>query len=255
MHLLDRVDEVRQPFEREVLALHRDHHAVRGAQAVERQQRQCRRAVDQHEIVVAYDRRQRIASIDARDSPRRPVRLRRQPVRGSRAARRSRRLRDASAHPRSTRRPPALRRPCSSHAALSMPLPIVALPCGSRSMSRTRCPCAARLAARLTAVVVFPTPPFWFATQKIFAIVWCVPFCCLDKSECAVMLTRLPVAQCPASSSNFDQMALGIERRHLEPVICLRVRACRQALDLAIRPHTLHRPDRALAPRPDDGPV
>src|SRR2546421_5791845 len=47
--------------------------------------------------------------------------------------------------------------------ALSMPLPMVALPCGSRSMSSTRRLVAAREAARLTAVVVLPTPPFWFA--------------------------------------------------------------------------------------------
>jgi hypothetical protein len=41
------------------------------------------------------------------------------------------------------------------------------LPCGSRSMTSTREPCSDRLAARLTAVVVFPTPPFWFAIVMI----------------------------------------------------------------------------------------
>src|ERR1700680_2542796 len=46
---------------------------------------------------------------------------------------------------------------------LSTPLPMVALPWGSRSMSSTRRRVAAREAARLTAVVVLPTPPFWFA--------------------------------------------------------------------------------------------
>src|SRR5579871_10801 len=46
---------------------------------------------------------------------------------------------------------------------LSTPLPIVALPCGSMSMSNTRRRVAASDAARLTAVVVLPTPPFWFA--------------------------------------------------------------------------------------------
>src|SRR6267154_27733 len=40
---------------------------------------------------------------------------------------------------------------------------MVALPCGSRSISSTRRRVAARDAARLTAVVVLPTPPFWFA--------------------------------------------------------------------------------------------
>src|SRR4030095_12848328 len=35
--------------------------------------------------------------------------------------------------------------------------------CGSRSRRRTRFPLRAKAAARLMAVVVFPTPPFWFA--------------------------------------------------------------------------------------------
>src|SRR5262245_3767449 len=43
---------------------------------------------------------------------------------------------------------------------------MVAFPCGSRSTSRTRrCACA-RAAARLTLVVVLPTPPFWFTTAR-----------------------------------------------------------------------------------------
>src|SRR5512137_1307562 len=51
-----------------------------------------------------------------------------------------------------------------SRLFLSTPQPIVVLPCGSQSMSSTfRC-VAASDAARLTAVVVLPTPPFWFAT-------------------------------------------------------------------------------------------
>ena len=53
---------------------------------------------------------------------------------------------------------------------LSMPEPMVALPWGSRSTINTRCPTNAKPAARLTVVVVLPTPPFWFATQKILAI-------------------------------------------------------------------------------------
>ena len=39
----------------------------------------------------------------------------------------------------------------------------VLLPCGSRSASSTRLPLRARAAARLIAVVVLPTPPFWLA--------------------------------------------------------------------------------------------
>ena len=43
------------------------------------------------------------------------------------------------------------------------------LPCGSTSTSRTRRSASASEAARLMAVVVLPTPPFWLATATIFA--------------------------------------------------------------------------------------
>ena len=45
-----------------------------------------------------------------------------------------------------------------------MPRAVLALPCGSRSMTSTVLPAWARAAATLTVVVVLPTPPFWFAT-------------------------------------------------------------------------------------------
>ncbi len=41
------------------------------------------------------------------------------------------------------------------------------MPCGSRSRTRTSRPCRASAAARLTVVVVLPTPPFWLATVRI----------------------------------------------------------------------------------------
>ena len=44
------------------------------------------------------------------------------------------------------------------------PTPLLALPCGSRSTSSVRRSAAATLAARFTAVVVLPTPPFWLTT-------------------------------------------------------------------------------------------
>ena len=37
---------------------------------------------------------------------------------------------------------------------------------GSRSMTSVRSPCSASAAAMFTAVVVFPTPPFWLAIVK-----------------------------------------------------------------------------------------
>src|ERR1700736_4703264 len=45
----------------------------------------------------------------------------------------------------------------------------VALAWESQSTRRVGCSAAARQAARFTAVVVLPTPPFWFATAMIRA--------------------------------------------------------------------------------------
>jgi hypothetical protein len=59
MHLLDRVDQVGQAFEREVLALHRHDHAMGAAQPVERQHAETGRAIDQHEVIVCINRLQR----------------------------------------------------------------------------------------------------------------------------------------------------------------------------------------------------
>src|SRR5258707_3527322 len=47
-----------------------------------------------------------------------------------------------------------------------MPKLVDALPCGSRSISSTCSPTAAKAVARLIAVVVLPTPPFWLAIAK-----------------------------------------------------------------------------------------
>src|SRR5258708_36666106 len=47
-----------------------------------------------------------------------------------------------------------------------MPKPVDGLPWGSRSISSTCSPTAARAVARLIAVVVLPTPPFWLAMAK-----------------------------------------------------------------------------------------
>src|SRR5512135_1052496 len=49
------------------------------------------------------------------------------------------------------------------------PTPEEAFACGSRSTRSVFLSITEREAARLTAVVVFPTPPFWFATVRIRA--------------------------------------------------------------------------------------
>ena len=50
------------------------------------------------------------------------------------------------------------------------PSPLVALPCGSVSINNTFFPFLANKVLKFTVVVVFPTPPFWFATDIIFPI-------------------------------------------------------------------------------------
>src|SRR5574344_948221 len=51
---------------------------------------------------------------------------------------------------------------------LSIPKPLVLLPCGSLSNSNTFLPISARQDAKFIHVVVFPTPPFWLATAITF---------------------------------------------------------------------------------------
>src|ERR1700756_3441082 len=50
------------------------------------------------------------------------------------------------------------------------PSPEEALAWGSQSTRRILSPSSARQAERLMAVVVLPTPPFWFTTPRIFPI-------------------------------------------------------------------------------------
>ena len=60
VNFLDGRHQIRQALKREVLALHWDHHAMGGAQGVQGQQRQCWRGIDQYEVVLVVDRRQRV---------------------------------------------------------------------------------------------------------------------------------------------------------------------------------------------------
>ena len=56
--------------------------------------------------------------------------------------------------------------------AVSTPRPEVELLWGSKSTSRVSWSKAARATARLMAVVVLPTPPFWLTNEIIFAIIY-----------------------------------------------------------------------------------
>src|SRR5438552_4381307 len=86
-----------------------------------------------------------------------------------------------------------------------MPAPMVALPCGSRSTSNTLRFMAARLAARFTLVVVFPTPPFWLAMAMI--LVKARPFprspddACLRCRAPAIQAQRQPDARTRAAAA------------------------------------------------------
>ena len=53
---------------------------------------------------------------------------------------------------------------------LSTPIPEVAFAWGSKSQSSTFLPRSVKAAVRFTAVVVLPTPPFWFTMAMIFPI-------------------------------------------------------------------------------------
>src|SRR4029450_4317052 len=55
-------------------------------------------------------------------------------------------------------------------SALLRRRPVVALPWGSRSIRTVRRSASASPAERFTAVVVFPTPPFWLTTAITLAI-------------------------------------------------------------------------------------
>ena len=58
---LDRVEQLGEPLERVVLALHRDEDAVGGRERVDRQRAERRRAVDEDEGVALARRRERVA--------------------------------------------------------------------------------------------------------------------------------------------------------------------------------------------------
>src|SRR5262245_44232352 len=104
-----------------------------------------------------------------------------------------------------------------SSVRLSTPQPMVALPWGSRSISSTRRCVAASEAARFTAVVVLPTPPFWFAT--------------------AMMRFIMP----GLNPSKFDDAALGVESGDGDRVDRERFPARRKGFQLVLRHLALHR--------------
>src|ERR1700730_16202515 len=101
----------------------------------------------------------------------------------------------------------------------------VALAWESQSTSRVGCSEAAKQAAKLTAVVVLPTPPFWFAQAMILAkcfptrnLTNVVPSCKLfhvERKYCAYRAN-----DSPASRSDLSQFELIVGIRLLDAPSC-----------------------------------
>src|SRR5262245_21940625 len=102
---------------------------------------------------------------------------------------------------------------------LSTPLPVVALPCGSRSISNTRRLVATREAARLIQVVVLPTPPFWLAIANTLAMVFPTP---------------------RHASAQYQQMPLALATRHVQVVFGFDLEIFRECRQLLARMQPLH---------------
>ena len=154
-HVADDLDHLRQPFHGEILALDRHEHFVRAGQRRSRQRPERRRAVDQHEVVGAEAGQSGARAAGRPGADRRGSGPRH---RGSSAAGQQiepRRCRSADRLAGAVRR-----RPADGWRSVVGPGRVVALHCGSRSTSRVCAPDLASAAARLTAVVVLPTPPF-----------------------------------------------------------------------------------------------
>ena len=65
LHFAQRADEIGQTFQRVILALHRDQHAVGGAERIKREQIERRRTINQDVIVLIGDRCNRgLQSVD-----------------------------------------------------------------------------------------------------------------------------------------------------------------------------------------------
>ena len=160
-HHLQRVLELDETAQRQVLGLHRHDHAGRGDERVDRQQAERRRRVDQDVVVAILDRRRAPSGARARGRSGSTA-----PVGAGEVDRR-----DGDVDLARARSPASIGSRCTSTSNIERsivsgfsPCDIVRLPCGSRSMQSTRSPCSRNATPRLSVVVVFATPPFWFAS-------------------------------------------------------------------------------------------
>ncbi len=159
LNLLDRLQKLAQPFEREEFALQRHQQRIRRRKRIEREQAERRRAIDEADIVIGMAG-QRLAQtagaifeIDQFDLRAAQIDRRRDNIE---AGNRSRH--DRLGKCRFTHQHIVAGQFARCEAAI--PMPVEALPCGSRSISKVLQPVAAMAVAMLIAVVVLPTPPF-----------------------------------------------------------------------------------------------
>ncbi len=176
---LHRIGERSDSLQRQELGLKGHQHRVDRDQRVQRDQPERRRAIHQHRVPALAGRPVRIVArsrqrlLEAMLAPLHVDQLdlrTRQRHRGrhDREARDSAWGRTASSIVAS---PAGIRRRPANDRRAACPDPSRAFPCGSRSISSTFSPTAASAVARLIAVVVLPTPPFWLAIAKIFGAV------------------------------------------------------------------------------------
>ena len=155
-----RADKIGKTFERKVLAVERNQHRVCGHQRVEREQSERWWAVDEDVVEARPERVEDPLQSSSRSgnetiSISAPVRFRSAGSRNRFATRVDNRN-DSGV---SASQQGFVDGAGSARCAFD-PSPLVRLPCGSTSTSRTFLPASARDVARLIAVVVLPTPPF-----------------------------------------------------------------------------------------------
>ena len=158
---LDRVEQFADAFEGEVLTLHGDDHRVGGCQCVDGDEAQRRRTVDEDVVVVVLYGCEHILQNSLSVIHIQHLNLCAHQVNVAGDDVQSLDVGRIDGIPDVG---------LIDDAFVNGPSPLEALACGSASTTKTVFSNVASEAARLMVVVVFPTPPFWFANAMIFPI-------------------------------------------------------------------------------------
>src|SRR5713101_1667560 len=105
------------------------------------------------------------------------------------------------------------------------PRPLVEFDCGSQSTSSVLTSAAASEAARLMAVVVLPTPPFWLATAMTRPMIL---FLCVARqdmrtglrNQCQILCKSRRVFHVEHSQARWSDCAAALNNRVCEGVSC-----------------------------------